>query len=421
MLKDKIASGLGSILEWYDFSLYGFFAPLIAQLYFPDTAQNISLLKTFAVLAIGFMARPLGALLFGYISDKYGRALCLKLTPLLITTPTLLIALLPDYAHIGFWAPLLLVVCRVLQGICIGGEYANNIVYLCETTHRKHLYLAGSIGSCTASFGILLASAVAAIFYTTFSPQLLMSGVWRFAFAISIAIGLCAYFIRKNIAESPIFTDESEKSQNPITESWSLQWKDYLLATGLTFLPATAFYFMFVFFPNYINHILGVGTDKALGNNSILLLLRLLIIPILALLADKIGGIKLARLSSILFIILSIPALYVITHTDTNFWYLFYILALLTTLNAATTPGLLVQLLPSKTRCTILSFTLNFCFGTLGGIVPFIGFFLFHLFGDKTAPAYYLAFAGIITLVATFFYNQRKDTYEKCLPANINR
>lgn len=96
-LKDKVASGLGSILEWYDFALYGFFAPLLAQLYFPSNTSSVGLLKTFSVFAIGFFARPIGALLFGYIGDKYGRTTALKLTPLLITCPTLLFSISPTY------------------------------------------------------------------------------------------------------------------------------------------------------------------------------------------------------------------------------------------------------------------------------------------------------------------------------------
>lgn len=103
-IKDKVASGLGSVLEWYDFALYGFFAPLIATLYFPSKVVSIGLLETFSVFAVGFFARPLGALLFGYMSDRYGRTASLKLTPLLITCPTLLFTLLPTYQQIGILA-----------------------------------------------------------------------------------------------------------------------------------------------------------------------------------------------------------------------------------------------------------------------------------------------------------------------------
>lgn len=409
-IKDKFASGLGSVLEWYDFALYGFFAPLIATLYFPSKVVSIGLLKTFSVFAVGFFARPLGALLFGHISDKYGRTTSLKLTPLLITCPTLLLAVLPTYQQIGMLAPIILIGLRIWQGICIGGEYANNIVYLCESTRPKHIYFLGSIGSCTGSFGIFLASTIATFWYEIFPFESLLSWGWRLAFAISLIIGIAAYLMRRNMLETPVFQKISKTKNvlnNPISASYKSQWKDYLIAFGLTFLPATAFYYVFMFLPNYLSSILGFNATSVLGDNSLSLLIRLFIIPFLGLAADKIGGIKIARLSCILFLFLSFPLFYGIVYSKftTIFVYSF---ALLTTLNAATTPGLLVELLKPETRCTILSFTFNFCFGVFGGIVPVISFLLVSEIGSKMASVYYLMFAAVITLIATFFFKKRQ-------------
>lgn len=414
-IKDKIASGLGSVLEWYDFSLYGFFAPLLAQLYFPSTEPAVGLLKAFSVFAVGFFARPIGALIFGYISDKYGRTVSLKLTPLLITCPTLFFCFLPTYQQIGILAPVLLIFLRVWQGICIGGEYANNIVYLCETTNRKHLYLIGSIGSCTGSLGILFASIIAAIWYTIFTPQNLSAWGWRLAFSISLIIGVTAFLMRRNMEETSVFCNMKQTTSvhNPIYTSYKHQWKDYLLSFGLTFLPATAFYYIFMFLPNFLSGILHYNSSKILGDNSLSLLIRLFIIPIIGFLADKIGGIKIARLSCVLFILLSVPLFYSILYSSTFSIISIYIFALLTTLNAATTPGLLVEILKPETRCTIFSFTFNVCFGIFGGITPVISFLLVDKIGSRMAPIYYLVFAAFITFIATFFFNKRMVKHEK--------
>src|SRR3990167_908085 len=413
-IKDKVASGLGSILEWYDFSLYGFFAPLLAQLYFPNNAPTIGLLKTFSVFAIGFFARPIGALIFGYISDKYGRTVSLKLTPLLITCPTLLFCFLPTYQHIGIFAPLLLILLRIWQGICIGGEYANNIVYLCETTKKNHLYFIGSIGSCTGSLGILFASTIAAIWYSTFTPEHLSAWGWRLAFSISLVIGIVAFFMRRNMEETIVFRNVKQNlSSNPNYDSYKNQWNDYLLSFGLTFLPAAAFYYIFMFMPNFLAGILNYNPSKILGDNSLSLLIRLFIIPIIGFVGDKIGGIKIARLSCILFMLLSVPLFYSILYVPLFSIVSIYIFALLTTLNAATTPGLLVEVLKPETRCTIFSFTFNVCFGIFGGITPVIGFLLVDKIGSTIAPVYYLAFAALITFVATFFFNKRMAKHEK--------
>jgi MHS family proline/betaine transporter-like MFS transporter len=410
-IRNKIASGLGSILEWYDFALYGFFAPLIVQLYFPSELHGVGLLKTFLVFAVGFIARPFGALFFGYIGDKYGRVASLKLTPLLITLPTIIFSILPTYQQIGIYAPIILCILRIWQGICIGGEFSNNIIYLCETTKPKHLYFLGSIGSCTGSFGIFLASTVASFWYKIFLLPDLLSWGWRIAFAMALPIGVVTYLMRKKMLETPIFQEMVKikaLSDNPILDSYKSQRKDYLIAFGLVFLPSVAFYYIFMFLPNYLSNILKFDASKVLGDNSLSLLARLFIIPILGLVADKIGGIKIARLSCILFLLLSFPLFYATTYYPNFTTISVYIFALLTTLNAATTPGLLMELLKPKTRCTIFSFTFNFCFGVFGGIVPVFGFFLINRFNSNIAPIYYLIFASLVTLIATFFFKKSR-------------
>ncbi len=411
-IKDRVASSLGSVLEWYDFALYGFFAPLIATLYFPSKTPDVGLLKTFSVLAIGFFARPIGSLLFGYLSDKHGRTRSLKLTPLLIMLPTFIFALLPTYQQIGLLAPITLIVLRLLQGICIGGEYANNIVYLCESTSRKRIYFLGSIGSCTGSGGIFLAATIATAWHKLFSSEYLLSFGWRLAFLISLIIGITTYFMRRNMQETAIFQATSKiKTQhdNPLIVSYKTQRQDYFISFGLVLLPATAFYYAFMFLPTYLSSLSTTNVSSILSDNSLFLLVRLLIVPILGLIADKIGGLKIARLSCILFLFLSLPIMHGIIYSQSATIFI-CAFALLTTLNAATTPGLLIELLKPSTRCTIFSFAFNFCFGVFGGIVPIIGFFLLNTTGSKTASVYYLMFASIITLIATFFFKKSSQT-----------
>jgi len=421
-IRDKAASGIGSVLEWYDFSLYGFFAPLLAKLYFPSDVLTVGLIKTFSVFAVGFFARPIGALIFGYISDKYGRAISLRITPLLITLPTLLFCFLPTYQQIGFLAPILLIILRIWQGICIGGEYANNIVYLCEGAQKKNLYFMGSIGSCTGSLGILCASLVAAFCYTIFPTKELALFGWRLAFSVSIIIGIFAFIMRINMKETPVFIKVNQKNpvKNPILNSLRNQPTDYILSLGLTFLPATAFYFIFMFLPSSLANVAHSESSKILGDNSFSLFLRLLIIPVICFLSDKIGGVKIARLSSILFLTLSFPIFYAILYYPSLYTFSLCLFAALTTFNAASTPGLLVELLKPETRCTVFSFSFNICFGVFGGITPVIGFLLMNKIDSKIAPVYYLIFAALITLISTFFFTKRIATNENKLFAYNN-
>lgn len=405
LIKDRIASGLGSILEWYDFTLYSFFAPVIAELYFSSQSSENNLLKALSIFAVGFFARPFGALLFGSISDKFGRTVSLKLTPILITIPTALFAILPTYKQIGILAPITLIFLRIFQGVCIGGEHVNNIVYLCETAKPRYVYFFGSIGSCIGSTGILLASSVAATMYMVLSNYALITWGWRLAFIMSVPIGVAIFLLRKNLQETNIYAEmikNNQASKKPIRYSFIYQWKKYCIAVGLTLLPATAFYYVFIFLPTLLNTLHPLNSSKILGNNSFSLLVRLFFIPIMGLIADKIGGLKIARLSAILFLLFSYPLLNGVLYNIYSIQFFTFIFALFTTLNAATTPGLLMELIQPKTRCTIFSFSFNLCFGAFGGLVPVISFLLIKKFDSNIASVYCLMIAALITLITTF-------------------
>lgn len=399
-----------------------FFCATFDNTIFPENTPATGLLKTLSIFAVGFFARPVGAVIFGYISDKHGRAASLKITPLLITLPTLFFCFLPSYQQIGIWAPFLLIILRIWQGICVGGEYANNIVYLCENTSKKHLYFIGSIGSCSGSLGILLASTVATICYLFFSHEALMIYGWRLAFSFSIILGITTFFMRRKINETSTFLNTyfRMRNQNPIIDSYQYQIKDYFLSFGITFLPATAFYFIFMFLPNALISTTNISNTKVLENSSSSLLARLMLIPLIGYLADQVGGIKIARTSCLLFLALSLPLFYSAIHFPNVSIYCLYAFAIITTLNAVSTPGLLMELLKPETRCTIFSLSFNICFGIFGGITPVICFFLLNKTNSKITPIFYLLFAAFVTLLAIFFFEKRKIQHENKLSTNSN-
>lgn len=398
----KMGSMLGSILEWYDFAIYGFLAPVIAQVFFPDSSPFIGLIKALSIFCVGFLGRPIGALLFGYIGDNYGRVKCLRITPLLITFSTCSLACLPSFQTIGIAAPILLTFFRFLQGISIGGEYANNIIFLCESSSPNQTYFQGSIGACTGSIGILCASLIASIFFKLSNSEL-MSWAWRLPFAISLFLGVITYFLRLNLKETEVFQN-FKYSQMP-NSLQKLHYTDFFIAIGITFLPATAFYFIFMFLPNFLTQNLQNSSSNILSESSIYLLARLSIIPVIGIVCDKIGGIKIARLASFLFLLASIPLWHRIVDNSSYTSLCLFIFALLTTLNAGSTPGLLINFIAPQYRCTALSITFNLSFGIFGGIAPLLGFYLANHYGNY-APIYYLVFSAVITLFASLFYNQ---------------
>ena len=175
-----------------------------------------------------------------------------------------------------------------------------------------------------------------------------------------------------------------------------------------------------MFLPNSLANVINSDSSKILGDNALSLFLRLLVIPAIGFIADKIGGIKIARLSSILFLTLSFPIFYMILYCPTLSTFSLCLFAVLTTFNAASTPGLLVELLKPETRCTVFSFSFNICFGIFGGITPVIGFLLMNKIDNKMAPVFYLIFAALITLISTFFFTKRMNKNENQLFAYNN-
>ncbi len=404
--RSLLAVGLGSTLEWYDFALYGFYSPIFAKLYFPPNDFQINLLQTFGLFTIGFLVRPIGGLIFGQIGDKFGRIKCLKLTPVLITLPTVAIALLPTYESIGLLAPLLLLISRIVQGLFIGGEYAGNMVYLCESVPKRR-YLWGSLASCTGSFGIFLASLMSSVTYWLFSNAFLESYGWRIAFFFSIFLGIIAYFTRKNIPESIDFENLKTKqsiSKNPLRDVIKFDWHLCIVGLSLLFLHATTFYAVFTFMPTKISENHSSVAGLALKYTSLFLFIRLFIIPLVGIIAEKVGGKVIMRVSSLLFIFLSYPLFNLIIQAEfPSDVIALGVFALLTTLNAGTVPGLLTEILPTRTRYTTFSFIINAGFGIFGGIAPMVLQFLINRTSTPVNASFYMVFCGIIALMGSFF------------------
>lgn len=411
-LRKLLGVGLGSSLEWYDFALYGFFAPIFAKQFFPVNENYINLLQAFSVFAIGFLVRPLGGLIFGIIGDKYGRTRCLRITPLLITIPTLCIAFLPNYAEIGFLAPLLLLISRIVQGIFIGGEYAGNMVYMCEANVQKRYFL-GSLGSVSGSFGLFLASSAASLTYWVFPLAFVERYGWRIAFLLSLFLGIAAYILRRRIPETPDFETlkiQHKLSRRPIIDAIQQDWHSCLVALSFLCLHATTFYAIFTFMPSLISDKDAFVPGMALKYVSLLLFLRLFILPLMGILAGKLGGKNMMRVSSILFICSSYTLFSTVNRGEMPSAIIaLSLFGLLSSINAGTIPGLLTEILPSRTRYTTFSFAFNMGFGVFGGISPFILQFMTKGTGDVSNASFYLIASAVIALLGTFFIKEYND------------
>ena len=407
-LKYKIAGALGCSLEWLDFVLYGFFSPIIATHFFPANANPLTnLINTFGIFAIGFLARPIGGILFGYISEKYGRTKTLKFTPITLSCLTGCIGLIPSYALIGNVAIMLLFLLRFGQGICMGGECSSSIVYLVESSLKKP-YFWGSVGSCMGGLGILSASFFASVYFSAFfnSPY---TWLWRVVFMLTIPIGGLIYLARRHMPE---YDPEGEAVNQPKVFFFK-QKKLIALTTGILCLHASSFYFTFMYIPNFLIHFRHMETASAMVNNTVFLLLQLTLIPVFGLIADKIGGRKIAFSSTVLFLALSAFLYRMITVGDYHQVYMIMIvLCLLISANAGVLPTIILKKLPEKGRTFIFSVAFNLAFAVFGGLVPYICLsFVAHTSVNSLLPAYYLTATGLITLFSLLVFVFKKEAY----------
>src|SRR6202030_2389828 len=306
-----IAGMAGNILEWYDFSIYGFFAYAIGQNFFPSHSPATSLIDAFGVFAAGFLMRPLGALVFGHIGDNYGRQRALILSVVAMAVPTVLIGVLPTYAQIGVSAPVLLVVLRLVQGLSVGGEYTTSVVFLIEGSLKRRRGMMGAFGAAAAFMGVMLGSGVGAIVAATMSPAALTQWGWRLPFLAGSTIGIAGYFIRRELQN---VGDLPRVEPPPMGEVLRTQWRRVLQVAGFKVLESVGFYLMFVYSATYLTEIVGIAKSRALAINTIGMAVAVMMLPIAGALSDRFGRKPMLLLSSGLIICLAWPLFNLLWH-----------------------------------------------------------------------------------------------------------
>jgi len=396
--------GFASVIEWLEFALFGFLAASFSFNFFVSSDLKIAWVKTFSLIFAGFISRPIGGLFFGYLGDRRGRSFCLKITPIFLTGLTFLMAFLPTYHQIGIFSPLFLVFLRFLQGFFIGGEYAGNTLYFCESGKNK--YYLGSFASCCGTCGIFLASVLVSIMYFFGGESWVFDGGWRVAYLITGLLGIISIYLRKNLQETSVFKElllNHKVSKSPILEIFRLEKFRISLCLLLMSVHATSFYFVFTYLPNLMPMIGDFDSVGIFGLFSLFLLVRLLIIPIIGKLADHYSGENFLLISSLCFLFLSMP----LCHAILNGEFLLKIvsigiLAFLTAINAAVIPGILAKILRARTGYTGFAIVMNVGFGFFGGIVPLVSHLIFSYTAFKN-PGVYLSFCALMALIG-FFY-----------------
>jgi len=408
--RQLLAGIAGNVLEWYDFAVYGFFASIIAQQFFPSDNPSVSLIAAFGAFAAVFLMRPVGAAVFGHIGDRFGRVKALKLSVLCMAIPTFLIGLLPTYEQIGVAAAVLMVLLRMLQGLAVGGEYTSSIVFLAEGAPPTRRGFFASWSTFGATGGILLGSATGAFLNAVLDPEAVASWGWRVAFIAGITVSVTAYFIRRGLGE--IATDHDNKP--PILTAFREHGKDIFRIVGLNVVYAVTFYLIFVYVVTWLDTQVGQSRERALEINTISMVLLLILTPVSARLSD-IWGRKKQIVSGIAALTLfAWPLLQLMHHQD--FWVSLcgqMVLVVIVAWFTAPIPAQMVETFPHHIRVTAVSISYNLTFAVFGGTSPMVAVWLIERTHDDLAIAWFIIAAGVFSfLIALTLTDRSKQALE---------
>jgi MHS family proline/betaine transporter-like MFS transporter len=409
-----VAGAIGNLLEWYDFGLFGFFAPAIALQFMPPEEDRLAtLLETYGVFAAGFLMRPLGGVIFGYVGDRWGRKRALELSVLLMAVATTLIGLLPSHSSIGLAAPLLLTLMRLLQGLSVGGEYVGSMSFLSEHAAPARRAFFGSWSSFSVVLGSLLGSGTAALLTSLLSEAHLLIWGWRLPFLGGVLIGVVGLWLRLGIEESPSFRQIQKTGNlaaNPLAEAVRKNFGPIAITLGLAGILSVGFYLPFMWLPTWLSHINQppLDEDRALTANTIALAALLVLTPLAALVSDRVGRRPMILGTALGYALLSYP-LFLLMSAGTFATALLggLVFAACNSLFSGCMAATLVELFPTRTRYTGMAIAYNVGMAVLGGTAPLAATGLIRVTGDVLAPAYYLIGAAALTGVACLFVKAR--------------
>jgi len=396
-------AAIGNTVEWFDFAIYGFLATYIAEKFFPSGDETAALLNTFAIFAAAFFMRPLGGFFFGPLGDRIGRQKVLALVILLMSGSTFAIGLVPSYATIGVFAPLLLLFLRCLQGFSAGGEYGSGACFLAEYASDKHRGFVVSFLVWSVVVGFLLGSLTVTGLETVLSEGAMDSYGWRIPFLIAGVLGAVGLYIRLRLGDTPEFEalrDEGEVASSPLKEAVTTSWRPILQIAGLVVIHNVGFYIVFTFLPSYFTKTLGFTKTDAFVSITVASLVALILIPPLGALSDRIGRKPLLIAGSLAFAVFAYPlflmlnagslAVAIAAHAG---------LAAIESVFVCASLAAGAELFATRVRSSGYSIGYNVSVALFGGTAPYVATWLVARTGNDLAPAYYVIVAALVTLI----------------------
>lgn len=407
------ATSVGSILEMYDFVIYGFLSSILALLFFPNSNHFVALLATYIIFGVGYFARPIGGLLLGRLSDRLGRRRGLLISVLSMGLPIFLMGLLPTYQTVGVFAPILLLLCRILQGFSVGAEFPSATTYLAEHAPRRQRGFMSSWVFFGINGGIFLASMIGSWVIGSVAHDTLLAYAWRIPFLVGGILAVLSYWVRKRLSETPVYDAlhaRKETIKNPVATVFLKEKRASFIGMGLIAVMAAGVGVLFLYMPNYLHQYIHFSLAHALLLNSINLLLFTCLIPLMAHFSDCIGRKPIFLIGAIALLVLAYPLYAMMQWQGSSLYVIIPTLVLGLFLSCIIGPiaAILSELYPAMVRATGIGFAYNVSFAVFGGLAPFFVTVLSHS-SSAAFPAFYLMATSVISIVAVCFVQDARQ------------
>lgn len=409
------ASSIGTIIEWYDFLIYGTAAALVFnKLFFPADDPFLGTLAALGSAAVGFFARPFGGAFFGFLGDKVGRKSMLLITLVIMGLGTFAIGLLPTYAQIGIWAPILLVALRIVQGIGLGGEWGGAALMVLEHAPKHRRGFCGSLVQIGFPIGLILSASVFAL-VSQLPEEDFLSWGWRIPFLSSIVLVALGTFIRLRVSESPVFLEmkaKKEIAKNPFLDAVFRNPKNFLIAVGLKICEVSWVYMLTVFMVVYAVNNLGLPKSLMLNAIMIAAAIEIVTIPLFGYLSDRIGRRPFYFAGTIFTFLFAFPLFWLMDTRDP------FIVIVAVAVALSFGHGLMFgpqatyfpELFGAKVRYTGASFGFQVSAAIGGGLTPIMSAILVQKMGGSAGVSMLLIALACITFVAACYAHETRDS-----------
>lgn len=395
-----LAATSGNVLEWYDFTAYSFLAPILGQVFFPSEDHFASLLAAFAVLAVGYLARPFGSVIFGHIGDRIGRKPALMISVVLMGSGSLLIAVLPTHAQIGVAASILLVAIRVVQGMSVAGEYTTSGVLLVEQSEPRSRGFTGGWIAFAMMLGCVAGSGVPALLGTFLTDDQIHAWGWRIPFFVGSAAALYSAILRTNLTESSLVAADPDPMASPIFAAVKNHWRLMLQMVFLLIPTAVIYFIVFVYAASYLTEAMHFTTRQALDLTTANLVTIALLAPLVGWLSDRFGRRPLCLFGAIGTILFAWPLWWLMHQQDIRLVFLGQLgFSIFNAIGWGLSITVLVEMAPPRLRCSTVAMGYNLSMALFGGTTPIVATYLVSRTGDDFTPVYYVIAATLASLV----------------------